>query len=143
MLHVTIAIEYPSLYREEANWFQTTALIKVVDELSVSIPKYSQKPHDSTHLFLMPKNTAAKIETNRQTRLKLGYSQQSVFDYSKSASKADTSSQIISLENDELIRTHDKYGKVTVIIEEGQGFSDQVVMLNVLVTDIFSIATMF
>ena len=35
----------------------------------------------------------------------------------------------------------DKYGKVTVIIEESSAFSNQVVMLNVLVTDIFNIAT--
>jgi len=29
-----------------------------------------------------------------------------------------------------------------VIVEEGQAFSDQVVMLNVLIADIYSIATM-
>ena len=32
-------------------------------------------------------------------------------------------------------------GKVTVIIEENQAFSDQVVMLNLLITDIFNIAS--
>ena len=42
--------------------------------------------------------------------------------------------------NDEAIQTHDKYGKVTVIVEENQAFSDQVVMLNVLITDIYSLA---
>lgn len=35
----------------------------------------------------------------------------------------------------------DKYGKVTVIIEENQAFSDQVVMLNILITDIYSLAS--
>lgn len=30
----------------------------------------------------MPPNTYSKIETNRKTRLRLGYSQQSVYDYS-------------------------------------------------------------
>ena len=47
--------------------------------------------------------------------------------------------------NDEGIRTYDKYGKVTVIIEEssssGGGLSDQVVMLNVLITDIYTLAS--
>jgi hypothetical protein len=42
--------------------------------------------------------------------------------------------------NDEGIRTFDKYGKVTVIIEENQAFSDQVVMLNVLITEIYNLA---
>jgi hypothetical protein len=45
------------------------------------------------------------------------------------------------LVNEEGIRTLDKYGKVTVIIEENQALSDQVVMLNVLITDIFTLAT--
>ena len=49
----------------------------------------------------------------------------------------DTSSPIIDLINDEYIKTNEKYGKVTVIVEEGQAFSDQLVMLNVLITDIY------
>ena len=44
--------------------------------------------------------------------------------------------------NDEAIRTFDKYGKVTVIVEEGQAFSDQLVMLNVLIADVYTLATM-
>lgn len=48
---------------------------------------------------------------------------------------------IIDLPKEEGIRTFDKYGKVTVIIEENQAFSDQVIMLNVLITDIFSIVS--
>lgn len=43
--------------------------------------------------------------------------------------------------NDQAIQTYDKYGKVTVIVEEGDTFSDQLVMLNVLISDIFSIST--
>ena len=65
LIQVAVAIEYPSLYKDETNWLQTSALVKVVEELSVSIPKFNRKPFDSTHLFLMPKNSAAKIETNR------------------------------------------------------------------------------
>lgn len=49
-------------------------------------------------------------------------------------------SPIISLENDQAIRTFDKYGKVTVIAEEPQAFSDQVVMLNIFITDIYTLA---
>lgn len=66
---------------------------------------------------------------------------QSVYDsttheYSYKESK----SPLITVVNDEAIRTYDKYGKVTVIVEENQSFSDQVVMLNVLITDIYTIA---
>lgn len=44
------------------------------------------------------------------------------------------------MENDEGIRTFDKVGKVTVIIEENQAFSDQVVMLNVMVAHIYTLS---
>lgn len=52
----------------------------------------------------------------------------------------ESTTPIIDLVQDEYIQTHDKYGKVTVIVEENQAFSDQVVMLNVLITDVYSIA---
>ena len=107
------------------------------------MPEYSDLTSQRTHLYLLPPNTRTKIETNRQTRLRLGYSQQSVFAYStQSYHYQESTSPIISLVNDESIRTFDKYGKVTVIVEEGQAFSDQVVMLNVLISDVYTIATM-
>jgi len=37
----------------------------------------------------------------------------------------------------------EKYGKVTVVVEQGgQSFSDQVAMLNVFIADIYSIQVM-
>jgi len=66
---------------------------------------------------------------------------QSVYDYTTNQYEyKESSTPIIDLVNDEFIQTHDKYGKVTVIVEENQAFSDQVVMLNVLITDVHSIA---
>jgi len=68
---------------------------------------------------LLPPNALTKIETNKRTRLRLGYSQQSVYDYSTNSYQyKDTQTPIIQLVNDEAIKTFDKYGKVTVIIEE-------------------------
>jgi len=68
---------------------------------------------------MLPPNTLTKIETNRETRLRLGYSQQSVYDYStQSYHYQDSESPIIQLVNNEAIRTYDKYGKVTVIVED-------------------------
>lgn len=55
----------------------------------------------------------------------------------------ESQSPIISLVNDDSIRTHDKFGKVTVIVaENSHSFSDQIAMLNVLIQDVFAIATM-
>ena len=71
-------------------------------------------------MYLVPPNTVTKIETNKQTSLKLGYSQQSVFDYTtQKYTYEEASSPIIELVNDEAIRTFDKYGKVTLLVEEG------------------------
>lgn len=41
------------------------------------------------------------------------------------------------------IQTSEKYGKVTVVVEQGGSqFSDQVAMLNVFIADIYSIQVM-
>lgn len=139
---LSLAIEYPDQYKSERNWFSKTVILRIKDMLSVGIPEFMNNPDKHTHLYLMPPNTYTKIETNRRTRLRLGYSQQSVYDYSSNSYQyKDSQSPIIQLVNEEGIRTSDKYGKVTVIIEENQAFNDQVVMLNVLITDIYSIAT--
>lgn len=48
-----------------------------------------------------------------------------MYDYSTNSYQyRDTQTPIIQLVNDEGIKTFDKYGKVTVIIEENQAFSD-------------------
>jgi hypothetical protein len=78
---------------------------------------------------------------NREAHLKLGYSMQSVYDYASGDYQyKESATPIIALENDEGIRTFDKVGKVTVIIEENQAFSDQVVMLNVQVAHIYTLS---
>jgi hypothetical protein len=43
LLRVQLAIEYPELYRNEKNWFDTDATVKVVEKLSINVPEYSQK----------------------------------------------------------------------------------------------------
>ena len=116
--------------------------MSVKEKLSVGIPEFINNAEKQTHLYLMPHNTYSKIETNRKTRLRLGFSQQSVYDYSTNSYEyKDSQTPIIQLVNEEGIRTLDKHGKVTVIIEENQALSDQVVMLNLLITDIFTITT--
>lgn len=148
-VQVLMAIDYPEEYKNEHNWFTGTALIKVTEKLSINVPEYSQHESLRTSLLLLPPKTQVKLETNRQTRLRLGYSQQSVYDYSTQQyryqdAESSTGQNIITLINNEAIQTNDKYGKVTVIVEEGSqgGMSDQIVMLNVLIADIFSMSAM-
>ena len=143
MVTCLLAIEYPDEYRKDKNWFKTSVNLKVTNRLSINVPQYSSNADKQTHLYLVPPHTVTKIETNKQTRLKLGYSQQSVFDYSTQSYKyQESSSPIIELVNDEAIKTFDKYGKVTLLVEEGGAFSDQMVMLNVKVTDVYTLSTM-
>lgn len=56
-----LAIEYPEIYRDEKNWFDTGATVKVVEKLSINVPEYSQKELKSTSLYLLPPNTVSKI----------------------------------------------------------------------------------
>ena len=136
-----IAIEYPEKYYREKNYFTTNIIVKVNEKLFVEVPEFINTKDKQTHLYLMPPNAYTKIETNKRTRLRLGYSMQSVYDHATGAKQyIDSPTPIIQLVNEEGIRTLDKYGKVTVIIEENAAFSDQIVMLNLLITDIYNIA---
>jgi len=140
-LQVTMAIEYPKVYRRDQNWFQTSALLKVQDLLSVAVPEFIPDADKQTHLYLLPPRTTTKIATNKKTSLKLGYSMLSVYDYSsKRHEYRESKSPIVELVDNEAIRTLDKYGKVTVHIAEDQAWGDQVVMLNVLIADIYSLS---
>ena len=143
LVSVLLAIEYPEKYRREQNWYKSSVTVKVTDRLMISVPQYSTAHEKETHMYLVPPHTQTKIETNKKSRLKLGYSQQSVFDYSTQQYKyQETNSPIIELINDEAIRTFDKYGKVTLLVEEGGAFSDQIVMLNVKIADVYALSTM-
>ena len=79
---VLLALDYPEKYRSEQNWFKSSVTVKVVDRLTINVPQYSISDEKQTHMYMVPPHTLTKIETNKQTRLRLGYSQQSVFDYS-------------------------------------------------------------
>lgn len=141
MIRCKMAIEYPYQYRKKQNWFETSALLKVQDRLSIAVPEFNLDPDRQTHLYLLPPKARSKISTNKRTSLKLGYSMQSIYDYTtKSYEYKQTNSPIIELENDDSIRTLDKYGKVTVHVSEDQAYGDQVAMLNVLITDIYSLS---
>lgn len=95
-------------------------------------------------MYLIPPNTVGHIQTNIDTKLKLGYSIVSEYDHSTNSFRSEeATSPIVKLVNNKAIQTFDKYGKVTVIVEQGgQAFSDQVAMLNVFISDIYSMQAM-
>jgi len=138
---VQVAIEYPESYQYEKNIFYAESDVKVVEQLSVAVPKYQGHDDEHTSLYLMPRNVLGKIVTNKNVKLRMGYSMQSVFiNSTQQYEYKETRDDIIELMEGVGIKTLDKYGKVTVILEENQQFGDQVVMLNVLITDIASIS---
>ena len=49
-------------------------MVRVREQLTVEVPEFINNPDKQTHLYLMPPNTYSKIETNKKTRLRLGYS---------------------------------------------------------------------
>lgn len=92
-------------------------------------------------MYLIPPNTIGHIQTTIDSKLKLGYSTVSVYDHSTDSFRSEeTTNPIVKLLDNKAIQTFDKYGKVTVVVEQGgQSFSDQVAMLNVFIADIYSI----
>lgn len=94
-------------------------------------------------MYLLPPKALNKIETNKNTRLRLGLSLQSVYDCNTNRFEyQDSQTPIIELVKDSSIRTLDKYGKVTVLVEENESLGSQLAMLNVVIADIYSIASM-
>ncbi len=75
LVSLQLAIEYPYKYRTEKNWFTTKIIVRVNEKLIVEVPEYINNPEKETHLYLMPPHTYTKIDTNKKTRLRLGYSQ--------------------------------------------------------------------
>ena len=75
LVSVLLAIEYPEKYRSEQNWYKSSVTVKVTDRLTISVPQYSTYQEKETHMYLVPPHTQTKIETNKKSRLKLGYSQ--------------------------------------------------------------------
>lgn len=81
-ISVTLAIEYPSLYKNDQNVFFTSATVKVASRLSVQVNKDSTSSQESFTMFLLPPNSVGFIKANLNTKLKLGYSIVSVYDRS-------------------------------------------------------------
>lgn len=77
-------------------------------------------------MYLLPPNTLGFITTNFETKLRLGYSLVSVYDHSTNSTKnEETKNPIVKIVDNKAVKTNDKYGKVTVIVEQGGNqFSD-------------------
>ena len=69
-----MAIEYPKIYSNEPNWFEHKAFVNVQERLSISIPEFIPEQDKESALYLLPPNSLSRIRTNKQTRLRLGYS---------------------------------------------------------------------
>jgi hypothetical protein len=83
------------------------------------VPEFRTAMDKQTHLYLVPRNAMARISTNKNVKLRMGYSYQSVLVNSTSYEYRETGAELIKMEQDS-IKTLDKYGKVTIILEESQ-----------------------
>lgn len=62
-LSVRMAIEYPKLYKNEANWFKTSQILKVQEKLSIAVPQFIADQDKQTHLFMLPPKSMSRIIT--------------------------------------------------------------------------------
>jgi hypothetical protein len=49
-------------------------MVRVNEKLAIDVPEYINNNDKQTSLYLVPPNTYSKIETNKKTRMRLGYS---------------------------------------------------------------------
>lgn len=99
-----MAIEYPEKYSKDLNVFSKDIIININEKLSVDVPEFINSEDKQTHLYLMPPNAFSKIDINKKTKLRLGYSMQSVYDYSSNKYHyVDTQTPLIQLIDNEAI----------------------------------------
>lgn len=154
---VKMAIEYPDEYKYEKNFFQHSVRVKVTDKLTMEVPEFIEYPHKEPHIYILPPLARNKIVTNKDAKVKLAYSIQTGTHYDRGLDcdredeevvlrMRDTphdfkeDNPILKIQNDGYIETLDKYGKATVVIEENQSLENQVVMLNIMISQIYSLS---
>lgn len=95
-------------------------MVKVTKQLELFVNKYSSGASSDTHMYLIPPMTTGHIHTNIDTKLKLGYSTVSVYDHSTNSYRNEEATHpIVKLLDNKAIQTSEKYGKVTVVVEQG------------------------
>jgi nuclear pore complex protein Nup210 len=154
---VKMAIEYPEEYKKEKNYFQHHVRVKVTDKLTMQVPEFIEYPTKEPHLYVLPPLAKNRITTNKDTKVKLAYSIQTGIHYDRGydcRGEGDDvllvtpeehneqldESPILKIHKDGYVETLDKYGKATVVIEENQSMENQIVMLNIMVTQIYSLS---
>lgn len=154
---VKMAIQYPKEYNNEKNFFHSNVRIKVTDKLTMSVPEFIEYPTKEPHIYILPPLSKNKIVTNKDAKVKLAYSIQTGTHYDRGldcvnegdeviltstedASNTVEDNPILKIQPDGYIETLDKYGKATVVIEENQSLENQVVMLNIMINQIYSLS---
>ena len=154
---VKMAIEYPYEYNSETNFFYDTVKIKVTDKLTMSVPLFIEHPTNEPHIYILPPLAKNKIVTNKDTKVTLAYAVQTcahydkghectkdgdevVFSLSEGQNYDYDESPLLRIRDEGYIQTLDKYGKATVIIEENNSLENQIVMLNIMISQIYSIS---
>ena len=155
-ISVRMVIEYPKEYKYEKNFFSDTVRIKIIDMLTMEVPEFIENPTKEPHIYILPPLSQNKIVTNKDAKVKLAYSIQTGIHHERGLECLRSNENIITDNSEDhrklndspilrildggYLQTLDKYGKATVVIEENQSFENQIVMLNIMISQIFSIS---
>ena len=124
--------------------------------LTMEVPEFIENPTKEPHIYILPPLSQNKIVTNKDAKVKLAYSIQTGVHNERALECLRNNDSIViegtddhnKLNNSPILRildggnvqTLDKYGKATVVIEENQSFDNQIVMLNIMISQIYSIS---
>ena len=156
-ISVKMAIEYPDIYKNEINFFHHSIRVKITDKLTMMVPEFIEHPSKEPHTYILPPLSKNKIVTNRDAKVKLAYSIQTGTHFERGFDCVQSDDDvlliqqeqqaqefeenpILKIHKDGYIETLDKYGKATVIIEENQSLENQIVMLNIMISQIYSLS---
>jgi hypothetical protein len=76
----------------------------VTEQLKIQVNEFSSSSSEGTHMYLIPPNTVGHIQTNIDTKLKLGYSIVSEYDHSTNSFRSEeATSPIVKLVDNKAI----------------------------------------
>jgi len=132
-ISVFVTITYPLEYRNEPHEFNVSSIARVVNGLYGSVPTFLETQPAHTSTYLLPPRASHRLPANKENNMKLSYQQLSCANNARQYN-------ILTLSEENLVKTYDHYGSATVMVEESSMLDQMRSAYYIEVTPIHSIA---
>eukprot|EP01022_Parablepharisma_sp_SALTPOND_P034856 TRINITY_DN932_c0_g1_i1.p1 TRINITY_DN932_c0_g1~~TRINITY_DN932_c0_g1_i1.p1 ORF type:complete len:2036 (-),score=158.71 TRINITY_DN932_c0_g1_i1:14-6121(-) len=109
-ISVHVSINYPEEYKGEPNEFNLNTVLRVVNPLYGNVPTFVDSPPVHTSTYLLPPRCTHRFPPNKENNMKLTYHQL--------CTSTSRQHPVLSLSEENLVKTSDHYGSATIVVEE-------------------------